>query len=376
MAATIVPAVVVTMFGIVFALANPDLLSWASQTLTDVFRRLQQWLQSHSPGPGEFVFWYAVAWCAGGLMRALRGTPPTQTAPEAVHAPQERRPAAFYEMYRNSLAGLAALFAVYLVYEFTTLWGRQFLPGFHYSGYAHEGAAWLTLALAMATAGLSLVFTERTLADPRLRVLRRLGNIWVAENLLLAVAVYHRLHIYIGFNGMTRMRVVGILGISAVVAGLLLAVWKIHHRRSFFWLVQRDLWTLALAMYAYCVLPVDGLTTSYNVRRILRGDPAPSVQLSVHPLDAEGLRALSPLLKCDDALIREGVRAMLAMELERTDKPQDAFQPPTGWTAYQASEQGLRAELSAMRPELEAFADAASRQSARAAFDAYAYQWY
>ncbi len=101
----------------------------------------------------------------------------------------------------------------------TTLWGREFPRGFHYSGYAHEGAAWLTLALAMATAGLSLVFAGRTLADPRLAVLRRWGNVWAIQNLLLAVAVYHRLHIYIGFNGMTRMRTVGIFGISCVVAG-------------------------------------------------------------------------------------------------------------------------------------------------------------
>lgn len=374
-AATIVPAVVVALFGIVFALANPDLFSWASQTLTDGFRRLQQWLKAHGPGPAEVAFWFVIAWCAGGLMRALRITPPGPVASEGLERPQAARLAPLYEVHRNSLSGLVALFAVYLTYEFTTLWGRQFPPGFHYSGYAHEGAAWLTLALAMATAGLSLVFTARTLADPRLQVLRRLGNIWTVQNLLLAVAVYHRLHIYIGFNGMTRMRVVGILGISAVVAGLLLGVWKIHRRRSFFWLVQRDLWALALAMYVYCVLPVDWLTTTYNVRRILNGDPAPSVQLSVHPLNAEGWHELAPLLKCDDPLVRDGVRAMLAIELERLDARR-ASNRSTDWTAYQISEQLLHAQLSALRPELEMFPDATARQSARDTFDAYAYQWY
>lgn len=36
------------------------------------------------------------------------------------------------------------------------MWFRPFPTGFHYSGYAHEGAFWLTVALAMATITLSL----------------------------------------------------------------------------------------------------------------------------------------------------------------------------------------------------------------------------
>jgi hypothetical protein len=289
--------------------------------------------------------------------------------------PSEHRNAPLYEVHRNSLAGLVVLFAAYLGYEFVTLWGREFPRGFHYSGYAHEGAAWLTLALAMATVGLSIVFAGRTLADPRLHVLRRWGNIWAIENLLLAVAVYHRLHIYIGFNGMTRMRIVGILGISAVVAGLFLVLWKIHRRRSFFWLVQRDLWVLALALYAYCVLPVDWLTTHYNVRRIMAGDPAPSVQISVHPLSAEGMLQLRPLLSSTDPLIQEGVRAMLAFELQQLDV---RFDPnvPAHWTEYQIADQELHDQLAGLRDDLAPDRDPMTRKAARDAFDAYAYQWY
>jgi hypothetical protein len=193
--------------------------------------------------------------------------------------------------------------------------------------------------------------------------------------LLLAVAVYHRLHIYIGFNGMTRMRVVGVLGISAVVAGLVLVLWKIHRRYSFFWLVQRDLWVLALAMYAYCVLPVDWLTTRYNVRRILSGDPAPSVQISVHPLSAEGLLQLAPLLAGDDTLVREGVRSMLALELRRLEARYEPGNAPH-WTAYQVSERRLYDRLAGLRGDLEPYRDPAARDSARDAFDRYAYQWY
>jgi hypothetical protein len=371
----VVPGVAVALFAIVFVLANPDLVSGISNALTDGIRRLRRWLLDFGPTPLETGFWFVVAWLGGGLLRLLRATPPVQDADAVADAPSRIEAAPLYETHRNTLAGVVVLFAAYLAYEFATLWGREFPAGFHYSGYAHEGAAWLTLALAMATALLSVVFAGRTLADPRIHILKRWGNIWAVENLLLAVAVYHRLHIYIGFNGMTRMRVVGILGISAVVAGLLLVLWKIHRRYSFFWLVQRDLWVLALAMYAYCVLPVDWLTSRYNVRRILAGDPAPSVQISVHPLSAEGLLQLAPLLDSDNALIREGVRSMLALELRRLDVRFRAANSPH-WSHWQLAERQLFGELQRIRSELAVDNDPQANQSARDAFDQYAYQWY
>ena len=102
--------------------------------------------------------------------------------------------------------------------------------------------------------------------------------------MLLAIAVYHRLYIYIGFNGMTRMRMVGIFGISAVLVGFLLVLWKIARNRGFLWLLHRHLWTVAMAVYVYSVIPVDVVVVQYNVHRILAGDPAQSVQISVHPI--------------------------------------------------------------------------------------------
>jgi hypothetical protein len=164
---------------------------------------------------------------------------------------------------------LIVLFAVYLVFEFRTLWFRNFPQGFYYSGYAHEGAAWLTFAMALATAVLSLVFRGPLLGDPRLPRLRRLGWVWSAENLVLAVAVYHRLAIYIGFNGMGPMRMVGFYGMTAVALGFLLALWKIARGRSFGWLVRRQLWALAIVVYLFALTPVDAIVTEYNVRRIL-----------------------------------------------------------------------------------------------------------
>ena len=261
------PLVTLVAFSVLFILANPDLLDTFGQQVEQILTAFREWLIDFAPHPSEVAFWMAMAWIAIGMLRPL-----LSRTLFAEWATLEREgklsslapsPSPFYAACRNTLATVIVLFALYLIFEFTTLWFRDFPPGFYYSGYAHQGAAWLTVALALATAVLSLAFRASILHDPRLPALRRLAWLWSLENVLLAVAVYHRLYIYIGFNGMTRMRVVGILGITAVLVGFFLVLWKIARNRGFLWLLRRHLWTVALAVYLYGVMPVrTGLCTA------------------------------------------------------------------------------------------------------------------
>ena len=375
--AIVIPAVALALFSVIFIMANPDLVTWVGEGLTNAAKALRRWVAEFAPGPLEIVFWGGAAWISAGLLRPLLILPfrrdESRTADDA-GATARLAPAPLYEAYRNTLAVVVVLFAVYLGFEFATMWTREF-PAGALSGYCHEGAAWLTVALALATVILSIVFQGRTRHDPRLAVLRRWGAVWSIENFVLAFAVVHRMFIYVDFNGMTRMRTVGLLGIAAVVAGFVLVLVRISRSHSFLWLVRRQLWALAFCVYLYAVLPVDTLVMSYNVRQIMAGDPAPSVQISVHPISAEGLLVLRPLLQSDDAIIREGVRAMLAERLAAFD----AGAAPTqrgGWSAYQVADELLHGQLHDARSEFASLSNPNQRRAAREAFDAYAYQWY
>ncbi|MCA9111698.1 MAG: DUF4173 domain-containing protein, partial [Planctomycetaceae bacterium] len=231
------------------------------------------------------------------------------------------------------------------------------------------------LALALATVMLSLIFRGRTLGDPRLASLKKLAWAWSLENALLAITVYHRLLIYIGFNGMTRMRVVGLLGITCVVVGFTLVIWKIKFHKRFLWLIRRQFWTVAAAVFVYAILPVDMLVHSYNVRRILAGDPAPTVQISVHPITNDGYLVLTPLLESDNEIIREGIRAMLAEkrdELEISSR----LRRTAGWTAYQISDHRLEQHLQELSTQLESMSDDDHLEAAQERFYEYTYQWY
>ncbi|MBN1912654.1 MAG: DUF4173 domain-containing protein, partial [Pirellulales bacterium] len=330
----------------------------------------------------EVVFWVAVVWIGVGLLRPMAGRllpsdedGEDETVPEG---PSASSP--LYTAYRNTLVVVILLFAAYLVFEFYKLGFHEFPKGFYYSGYAHQGAAWLTVALGLTTVILSLVFSGRTLRDPRLAQLRALAWIWSMQNFVLAAAVYNRLAIYVGFNGMTRMRIVGIFGMSAVVVGFVLVLWKIGHNRTFAWLLRRHLLTVAVAVYLFALTPLDTIVVSYNVRQILAGDLKPSVQITEHPINAEGVLLLRPLLECKDRIIREGIRAMLAQ------RDQDAEtlareRAKLGWTAYQMADQRALEGFRANRAEWGTFrgttdADSIKRQETYDAFKKYAYQWY
>jgi hypothetical protein len=323
--------------------------------------------------------WLAVLWVGVGLLRPVVTRALLEEKPAAVPATPPAAPspdrALFYAPFRNTLITVIVLFAVYLVFEFWTLWFQVFPEGFYYSGYAHEGAAWLTVALALATVILSLIFRGRVLQDPRLGRLRRLAWVWSLENMLLAVAVYHRLYIYIGFNGMTRKRTVAVFGMSCVVAGFILVVWKIVHNRDFVWLMRRHLWALALTVYLFALTPVDTIVHTYNVRRILSGDLAPSVQICMHPISSEGVLCLLPLTECKDEKIREGVLALLAGRHEEAEALARKRERQ-GWTTYQLADrrvlEGLRAESGTWTK----YTDRRKRDAALKDFRDYAYRWW
>lgn len=374
--AVLLPAIALLTFASIFVLANPDLVKSFAERLNQFAELFQQWLSQFQIL--EILFCLGTGWIATGFLRPDDQPIAAVDHPAPVVNATVRSP--LYDAYRNTLVVVIGLFAVYLVFEFQTLWFKTFPNGFHYSGYAHEGAAWLTVALGLATLLLSVIFRGTILADPRLTQLRTLSWIWSIENLLLAVAVFNRLFIYIGFNGMTRMRVVGILGVASVVGGFVLVLRKIARNHDFTWLIRHQLWTVAFAIYLYAVLPVDGFVNRFNVNRILLGDPRPSVQISVHPTSDEGWLCLSPLINCTDPLIRNGVRAMLDEKLAELER-ENSVSRHQAWSARQIAFDRLLVQLRSTKPQWASDSwwnatDESGRHDVINRFREYAYQWY
>ena len=370
------PVVTLIVFATIFVMANPDLVKSFGENIARFVDQLDKWLQQFQLT--EILFCACAGWLATGMLRPI--VSPSIATDHRVAVTEIPPNSPYYDAYRNTLAVVIGLFAVYLVFEFQTLWFRNFPDGFHYSGYAHEGAAWLTVALGLATLMLSLIFRGSILTDPRLCRLRTLSWIWSIENLLLAVAVFNRLSIYINFNGMTRMRVVGMLGVASVVVGFLLVLRKIACNHGFTWLIRRQLWTVAFAVFLYAVLPVDSFVNQFNVKRIMAGDPRPSVQISWHPTSNEGFLRLLPLIDSGDPIIKDGIRGMLDAKLVQMET-ELASEQSQSWTSKQIATDQLVAQLRAAKASWStdrwwSSTNFSPRQDVIEKFRKYAYQWY
>ena len=374
----LLPLVAVIVFGWVFVQANPQMLKWLAAAIALAVETVWNRVESVSPVLLEVLFCLVVAMAVLGLVRpsiSRRMNKPVTERAVKIADPTDTVSSHVYASARNTLGTVIVLFSGYLLYEFATLWTRDFEKGFHYSGYAHRGAAWLTVALALATLVLGVVFRGRMLADRRIGSLKRLAWAWSLLNLLLAVAVYNRLLIYIDFNGLTRMRIVGLFGISTVVAGFALVVWKISRGCSFGWLIHRQLVALAIAVFLFSITPVDEIWVRFNVGRILAGETAPAVQLSAHRIGPGGLLQLAPALDCDDEIIREGVRALFAEQHERITAVEKKRRE-LGWTSWQLADRMALRLLDDNRASWSRYEDVRARKLSRRRFDEYTYQWY
>jgi hypothetical protein len=367
------PALVTVSFAALFVLANPH---W-TERIAEVFRSggdwAIAWLRQFSLG--QVVLWLVVAGAVLGLLgKSVVAAKQNWSAPE--QAAERVAASPWYEAVRNMLICVNLLFFVYLIFEFYTMWFRQFPDGFYYAGYAHRGAFWLTVALAWTTLVLGLAFRGSLMADPRLLRLRRWAVLWSVCNGLLAAAAYNRLWIYIEYNGLTRLRIVGLYGITCVLVGFVLVLYKIYSRRSFYWLIHSQLWALALALLCLALTPLDWLAHRHNVRRVLAGDPAPAVQVAYQPLSAEGYLAIMPLLRAEDPVIRSGVRALLARwqwERERSGRAD------THWSDFQLAPRRLARQLRAWEDASLDDAVVSTPAEAQTLIDRmaeYTYRWY
>jgi hypothetical protein len=348
-AAVVLPAGALIGFGSLFLLANPDVIQWFGDQFKNISLALRDWFDLFSLA--EVSIWLIAAGLGVGL---LRPTAAVQSEEES-RSEEQGAPAAeplgdsLYEGFRNTLVVVVALFTVYLAFEFRTLWFRKLPEGFSYHGYAHQGAFWLTVALALATGILCVIFRGPTLVDARLPFLRRLGLLWATQNLLLALCVYNRLWLYVDYNGMTRMRTVGFLGITAVVGGSLLVLWKISRNRNSTWLFRRQLWVLAFAAYVYAAAPIDRWVTQYNVSRVLQGKSAPEVYRLDETESVEGLMMLEPLLNSSNPTYQAGARVRLLDELAM--RTSQEYSPH--WSRFQIAEKQFRQQLQRLVPTLQ-----------------------
>jgi len=211
------------------------------------------------------------------------------------------------------------------------LWFGQELPeGVKYVTYAHEGVAWLTFSVLAATAVLALLVPSRfsTLSSG----IRVLGWLYIGQNLFMGLGSFRRLQLYVDFNGLTILRVIGFVGIFAVLACLLVVVLAKFKEKDGLWVLRTQTAIMSSLIFLLVALPMDNSIAKFNVQRILNGMERPSVQLLAQPWGPSACVALLPLLEGENTLIRRGTAALLLTRLE--DFKKDLHTQNQDWRSW------------------------------------------
>ena len=348
----LIPAALVSTFVAIFALANPLVARW----LGGMTRVLS------IPTPGRIVTW---AFMLFGAVLLVRPAIRRSSASEDADTTEPTTRGALI-VARNALIPLNVVFFVYNALDATYLWAGAPPPGVSERQYAHEGAAWLTLALALLTAVVGVMFRGSLAHDARARMSRLLAFGWLAQGLVLALGTFRRLAIHITTSGLSNIRILGMFGTGVVALGLVLVGVKLVKRYSFVWLLRRQLDSLALAVLGFAFLPTHLISAPVNVTRVMAHEYQALVNIEEQASEVESAAALLPLLDHDDERIRRGVAALL---LNERDAIRRSVSARPGWRDRDLATARARRDLEAATEKLEAVLGDVERKDAIQPFE-------
>lgn len=336
----VVPAALCLAFLGVFALANP----LVAHGLAQVGHTLGRFVVI----PSAMRVFLGVLAFVGGAALLRPGLAKVRSAEASVAAGEGD--AGSIAIARNALVALNVLFAGYNLLDAAFLWAGTPPPGTTTQIYAHEGAFWLSVALAMLTAVVGVFFRGALAHDARARVVRALAYAWAAQGLLLALGTYRRIAMHVAKSGLSDLRIVGILGTTLVATGLVLVVWKLRRTRTLGWLVRRQLDALVIASAVYVLMPTHLVSARVNVARIAAGEYRPLLHMFRQASRVESAAELLPLLDHPDKRVRQGVASLLLAEQEVLRE----HAATSGWQARDLATPRTLAALDAASPKMRA----------------------
>jgi len=336
-------ACLVVIFSVVLSFGNAVF----GELLARTARESIQWVFSFDFSPGRAVFWIGLATLALALTRPRRAPEGPRWWTRAL--PIFRRPDLTVALWQSVavFVTLNALFFVVNTIDAAFLWSHARLPeNVSFSEFVHQGVYSLVFAVLLSALVIALIFQQEFSVAGH-RMLKGLGWLWIAQNLVLLAGVFLRLKLYVDAYQMSELRVyVGCFLVLVAVGFGLLAY---HVARS--GNLSALIWRNALATFALFFLvqfpDVAGMVARFNVEQ-WRNEPSRTLDLAyLEALGPSAWPSICAVAEMKDAPFtaeraRELVEKLASAEEERNAQP--------NWRAYQwRSEQNSARLLSTAR---------------------------
>ena len=247
-------------------------LANGNAVLSDSFGRLGrsfgEWVSNFEFSPGRMFFWgfLATVGLVAGRPLLARKAPRMLTQPPGTWI--RRDVAVGFWQSVVTLGALNALFLCVNTIDAVFLWMHGRLPtGVDPRTFLHEGTNSLITATVLAAIVLSAVFQQQSEIS-RHRVVRILGHVWIAQNLLLPVGVAQRLNLYYEYSHLLtakRIHLACFLGLVAL--GFVFLILHLERGPNLRRLLWRNAVSAFVLLYTLQFINTTGLAAAWNVHR-------------------------------------------------------------------------------------------------------------
>lgn len=175
----------------------------------------------------------------------------------------------FKNEYRVGLLIFGALNALLLmvnVIDINWIWfGFEVPVEFNLKSFVHEGTFLLILSILLSM-GIFLYFFRGNLNFySQNKWLKLLGNIWIAQNIVLTLSVFIRNYHYISYHGLAGKRIGVIAFLLMTVFGLLTLIYKVNRLKTTAFLLRLNGWFIFFTLVTMTVINWDRMTAHYNL---------------------------------------------------------------------------------------------------------------
>jgi len=157
------------------------------------------------------------------------------------------------------------LFLVNLTDLFYVWLSRRQLGAVELSQYVHEGTYLLIFAILLAAVVVLVIFRKNLNFYPNNEGLKKLAYIWIGQNIFMVFSVGHRNLQYLSAYGLTHKRIGVFIFLLIVTVGLVSLYLKIRDRKSIYFLLHRNSWSVFTILLVASLINWNLLITRINL---------------------------------------------------------------------------------------------------------------
>lgn len=271
----LLPLLVTFLFFVLYLWGNPHFAEKFGGFFTNLIKFFEDFTAAH------FFFLLGGTILCGAFLRLCRiGLERLEQLPDEMVRKKRKHifPAGMIALRSEVKTGIVmlALLNVLLLFvnglDISKVWYRFVVPkDFSLKDFVHEGTWVLMFSIFLSMAVLLWLFRGNIHFYKKNLWLKRLAYIWIAQNVFLALSLFKRNYEYIDFHGLAYGRIVVIVFLIVVIAGLITFVIKIKKDRSVFFLNRINSWIAYFLIVMVSFVNWDMVIVRYNLHHWNKG---------------------------------------------------------------------------------------------------------